>query len=77
MSQLPTIEQFEQVLLNILGTDNDLRKRAEEDFQKSTQVPDYCVSSLLHLINNSKEEGVRNLKKPKKKKRSEHFLFCY
>eukprot|EP01080_Neovahlkampfia_damariscottae_P002593 gene2593-3554_t len=61
MSQLPSIEQFEQVLLNILGTDNDLRKRAEEDFQKSTQVPDYCVSSLLHLINSSKNEGVRAL----------------
>jgi hypothetical protein len=58
MSQLPSIEQFEQVLKNILGTDNDLRHNAEEDFQKSTQVPDYCISSLLYLMNNSKDEGV-------------------
>lgn len=55
---LPSIENFERVLQNILSPDNNLRNQAEQHFNTAKQNPDYCVSSLLSILRNSKEVSV-------------------
>jgi hypothetical protein len=53
MTQLPSIQEFEQVLSNILSPDNELRRQAEVYFNTAKTNPDYCVTSLLHFMRKS------------------------
>jgi flagellar hook-basal body complex protein FliE len=58
MSNLPSIEEFEQVLKNILSSSNNIRNQAEENYNKAKTNPDYCVASLVTILRNSKDVGV-------------------
>jgi len=58
---LPSQHDFEQVLKNILSSDNNLRKQAEGYFNTAKTSPDYCVSSLLHTMRNSDQLELRSL----------------
>jgi hypothetical protein len=58
---LPSIENFEKVLQNILSPDNTLRNQAEQHFNTAKQNADYCISSLLSILRNSKEVSIRSL----------------
>lgn len=58
---LPTIQQFEQVLANILSPDNEIRKQAEADFNTAKSNPNYCVSSLLQIMRQSQRQELRSL----------------
>lgn len=58
---LPSIQEFEQVLVNILAPNNDLRNQAETHFNNSKQHPDYCIQSLLHILRNSPQTEIRGL----------------
>lgn len=54
MSQnLPSIQDFENVLKGILSPNNEHRRQAEQHFNNAKTNPDYCVSSLLYLLRNS------------------------
>lgn len=55
---LPSIQQFEQVLSNILSPDNEKRKQAEADFNTAKSNPNYCVSSLLQIMRQSPRQEV-------------------
>lgn len=58
---LPTIQQFEQVLANILSADNEIRKQAEIDFNTAKTNPNYCVSALLQIMRQSPRQELRSL----------------
>jgi hypothetical protein len=58
---LPSLQQFEQVLSNILSADNIKRKQAEIDFNTAKSNPDYCVSALLSIMRQSQRVELRSL----------------
>jgi hypothetical protein len=55
---LPSIEDFEKVLKDILSTSNNIRKQAEENYNKAKTNPDYCVHSLVVILRNSNDISV-------------------
>jgi len=60
-NNLPTIQQFESILRNILSSDNDTRNQAEKNFQASKQYPEYCIESLIKIIKFSTDISVKSL----------------
>lgn len=63
MSQLnlPSLQQFEQMLQTLMSTNNDQRTKAEQMFNQTKTVPDYCISSLIQIIQGSKDDNVNFL----------------
>jgi len=55
------LQQFEQIILQILSPDNNLRTQAEAAFNETKKQPDFCVLSLLELSRRSQHEQVRAL----------------
>jgi len=55
------IQQFEQLIGQILSTDNAARQQAEAAFNETKKNPDLCILSLLELVRSSQHEQVRGL----------------
>ncbi|KAF0980794.1 hypothetical protein FDP41_013277 [Naegleria fowleri] len=58
---MSNIQEFEQIIANILSHDNNVRNHAEQLFNASKSNPDFCVGSLLHLLRHSQHIHVRSL----------------
>eukprot|EP01027_Heterolobosea_sp_BB2_P017416 GEZU01024672.1.p1 GENE.GEZU01024672.1~~GEZU01024672.1.p1 ORF type:complete len:931 (-),score=263.30 GEZU01024672.1:811-3603(-) len=58
---LPTIQEYEQVVKNLMSPDNTVRGNAETYFNNSKAHPDFCVSSLIQLLRFSNDAQVREL----------------
>ncbi|KAL9651599.1 hypothetical protein ABK040_001544 [Willaertia magna] len=58
---MSNIQEFEQIIANILSPDNNTRNQAEQYYNNSKSNPDFCVSSLVQLLRSSQQVDVRTL----------------
>lgn len=58
---MSTLQEFEQIIANILSPDNNIRNQAEQLYNNSKSNPDFCVGSLVQLLRSSQHIHVRGL----------------
>lgn len=56
-----SLQEFEQVIANILSPDNNIRNQAEQYYNSTKSNPDFCVGSLVQLLRSSQQIHVRKL----------------
>ena len=50
---MSNLQEFEQVIANILSPDNNIRNQAEAYYNSTKSNPDLCVGSLVQLLRSS------------------------
>ncbi|EFC44019.1 karyopherin beta [Naegleria gruberi] len=58
---MSNLQEFEQVIANILSPDNNIRNQAEAYYNSTKSNPDLCVGSLVQLLRSSQHIHVRGL----------------